>query len=68
MFDILFGLGLMGVGIVMIVWATKLTDIIPFEFGAKITGGSSSAAYQLLGVLLIMLSFFFIFGFLKIFG
>ncbi len=68
MVDILFGLGLMGMGIAMIIWATKFTEIIPFEFGARITGGSSSMAYQLLGVILVMLSFFFIFGFLKIFG
>jgi hypothetical protein len=67
MINFLFGLLLMFMGAAMVVWGHKLNNFMPFEFGRSLVG-SGSAAYQLLGVVLVLLSFLFIFGVLNIFG
>ncbi len=51
-----------GLGLSMIIWPTKFTEVVPFEWGAKLTGGSSSAAYQLLGVVLILIGILLLLG------
>jgi len=52
----------MGLGLSMILWPTKFSDAVPFEWGARFTGGSSSAAYQLLGVVLILIGMLILVG------
>jgi hypothetical protein len=67
MVNFLFGILLLGLGVAMVIWGHKLNNFMPFDFGRSLVG-SGSAAYQLLGVILVLISFLFIFGVLNIFG
>ncbi len=62
MSNLILALITMGIGLAMIVWPTKFSDFLPFEWGAQFTGGSSSAAYQLLGVVLMLIGILLLLG------
>jgi hypothetical protein len=62
MSNFILALVVMGLGLSMILWPTKFSDVVPFEWGAQFTGGSSSAAYQLLGVVLILIGMLILAG------
>ena len=67
MANFFFGILLLSAGISLIVWGNKFNNFMPFEFGRNLVG-SGSAAYQILGIILIFLSFLFIFRMVSIFG
>ncbi len=66
MVNFIFGLGILFVGIGLIIWGNKLNNFMPFTIGQKFVG-SGTIAYQLLGVIFILLSLFFIFGIINLF-
>ncbi len=51
-----------GLGLSMVLWPTKFSEAVPFEWGAQFTGGSSSTAYQLLGVVLMLIGILLLLG------
>jgi len=62
MLNLVLALVVIGLGLSMVLWPTKFSEAVPFEWGAQFTGGSSSAAYQLLGVVLMLIGMLLLFG------
>lgn len=58
----LTGLLICLIGTATVVWAKNLNDFLPFSYGQKIFGTGASG-YQVVGVVIILIGFFVMFGF-----
>lgn len=59
------GLLICFIGIAMIIWSKNIDDFVPFSYGRSVFG-SGADAYKVIGVGLVALSFFIMFGLLNI--